>query len=230
MKLSELNSFIEEQSELGNDMKRVYGIEVDMYVAKIPQQLEEIGFIAKINEDGDDLDDDLIDVLSHYHKTSKGKVKVILEIPFDFELNAKSVLHNMHLLKFDAALMLPNDERINEESAWMVFADKNIEYLDALFELTMVAKQVYPLNSYIQYLQMIENNYQPQSITEDEYINARYVEGIDIELMDKMKDKLRDAIYEKFGGQQEFKIYAHSLNAALRQHIVNKMDAAKNAE
>ncbi|MFS1429235.1 hypothetical protein LMH73_019315 [Vibrio splendidus] len=230
MKLSELNAFLEEQSSQGTEIRKIYGVEVDAYVAKIPAQLDEIGFVAKANEDEDDLDDDLIDVLSHYYKSTKGTLKIILEIPFDFELDAKSVIHNMHLLKFDTALMLPKDERIKSEDAWMKFADQNIEYLNGLFDLTMVSKQVLPLNSYVQYLQMIENGYAPETITNDEYINSRYVEGVDIELMDKMKDKLRVAIYDKFGGEAEFRVYSHSLNAALRQHIINKMDAAQKGE
>ncbi len=220
MKLTELHEFIAKQKENGQPVTEVYGVEVDDYVHEIPEGLTEIGLIAKMNEEGDDLDDDLADVMTRYYKDAN--LRVILEIPFRLEHEVDEIVTNMQLLNYDVAILLPEGEKMHDEEAWNSFYRVSKEYLECLFKNPKVKNQIYPVTSYFQYLIMEFNNYIPETLATDNYINSRYVEGVNIELMDKMKDKLRVDIHKQLEPMGGFDSYARSLNVAMAKVIANK--------
>ncbi|MBE4779743.1 hypothetical protein J8A87_21585 [Vibrio parahaemolyticus] len=222
MKLSELHEYIAEQKEEGNPVTHIYGIEVDDYVHEIPEGVVEIGLLAKMNEDGDDLDDDLADVITRYYKDAK--LKVILEVPFGLEHDVNELVTNMQLLNYDISILLPGSDKMNDPEAWDEFYELNREYLECLFLNPKVKNQIYPVSSYFQYLLMECNNHIPETMATDDYINARFVEGVNVELMDKMKDKLREDINEQFEPFGGLETYARTLNVALAKLIANKAE------
>ncbi|EQM48083.1 hypothetical protein D051_0064 [Vibrio parahaemolyticus VPCR-2010] len=222
MKLSELHEYIAKQKEECNPLTHVYGIEVDDYVHEIPEGVVEIGLLAKMNEDGDDLDDDLADVITRYYKDAK--LKVILEVPFGLEHDVNELVTNMQLLNYDISILLPGSDKMNDPEAWDEFYELNKEYLECLFQNPKVKNQIYPVSSYFQYLLMECNNHVPETMATDNYINARFVEGVNIELMDKMKDKLRKDINEQFEPFGGLETYARTLNVALAKVIASKAE------
>ncbi|MGD1524401.1 hypothetical protein [Vibrio owensii] len=212
MKITELL-----QMEDNQRPSRVFGVECDDFLDVPLHGISEIGLL--VEQEGDSLSFDVLDTAITISEVEG--VQVILEVPFDCQIEPEEMILNAMNSGCDVSLLPPED---CTEELWDQFADRMIAYYNAWIEQARNDKMVYPVSGYLQYLMMQENGYMPDSIATDEYMKEQFVDGVDVEIMDKAKDRLREVIYESFGGYEGFKQYVNSLNVAVAKTIIKEAE------
>lgn len=205
------------EMEEGQRPSRVFGVKCDDFLDVPLRGVNEIGLIVEC--EGEAVSFDVLDTAITL--TESEGVKVILEVPFDCDIDPEDMIISAMNSGCDVSL-LPPAECTSE--SWDAFADKMIAYYNAWFSQTRNEKMVYPVAGYLQYLMAQENGYTPETIATDEYMKEHFVDGVDVEIMDRAKDKLREVIYESFGGREGFKQYLNSLNLAVAKKIVEDVN------
>lgn len=193
---------------------RIYGVECDDYLDVPLVGVQEIGLLVEV--EGTTIAFDVLDTAIAL--SEEGDCKVLLEVPFEANIASKEVIISAMNTGCDVSLLPPSE---STEENWDKFADKMVDYCKAWFAQSRNERMVYPVAGYLQYLIMAENGYVPDSIATDSYMKENYVDDIEIRIMDKAKDKLRETIFDCFGGHDEFKTYVSSLNVAVAQNLVS---------
>ncbi|WP_137297120.1 hypothetical protein [Psychromonas sp. SP041] len=200
----------EELLGLIGNINSIYDVDITKEVIEIRHGMYEIGIRSKIDQGSVDLD--LFDAMISYISSN---TKVILEVDFKHDFVATDLVIEAQSTEYDISILPP--EFTGEvppeewEEAWKLYSDKLCQYARAWLRQTNTSQQLYPVAGYVGYMVSEVFGHKPKTISEDPYIKSRFVDPIPLDIMDKIKDDLRIVIFEEFGGQDEFVIYANSL-------------------
>lgn len=200
------------KSPLVLDKNSVYGIVVDEFVVDLPYHLKEIGLIASTNADGT-LSFDVLDVALSC--VAQG-IDVLLEVPFGFNMPAQDVFYTAMSAGIAISLLPPKNGN-NED--YLAYSETILAYAQLWLTQPNVAKMIYPISGFFQYMIGEVFGFKTPSITTDPYIQEYFVDDFSIDIMDEIKDKLRAKVYETHGGKEGFEKLAHTIAYSLADKI-----------
>lgn len=206
-------------SELINlETKPLYahGIIIDDAPDSFALNLKEIGIIANLENGG--LSFDVIDTCIGYIANN---IKVVLELPFESNYPADSLVIEAMSTQFDISVLPPytNDR---DSKSWEEYKNKLLEYTKAWLSQPNNRQMVYPISGFLGYMVGEVFGYMPDQISTDPYIKSVFVDNIPLEIMDSIKDEIRVVIYDAFDGKEGFEQYAHSLASGVLESYPRK--------
>lgn len=213
MKISELNKEI----KLGKEVTCAYGIIVDELTSDVFTSIREIGIVAELEEGENTLSLDVIDTVLSYVAVNS---KVILEIPFSLPIPPIDIIILSLNCGIDISVIAPGKDASDEE--WEQYQKTLCEYTSLWMSKKNSKNMVYPSSGFLQYMISEVFGFQPDTISSESYMVEHFVDQFPLDKMDKIKDELRVIIHNHFGGQHEFKVFAHSLAKAVATNISSK--------
>lgn len=202
--------------------KAYYGVNVDAFTASKVDGAEVIGFVAKMDQDNPkQFSFDVMDMMIQYRQA---KIKVMLEVPFDFSMVPADVMVVANSI--GAGLIItPPVEKTAEN--WQAWSDQVARYAKALMATSNFEKEVLPVTSYAQYMAMQVMGYTPASLTDDPMMHHYFEKGMDHPTMDALKADLADIIHEAHGGEAEFEVMVHSTLSAMKSTLDEKIESIR---
>lgn len=197
------------------DLSSAYGVFVDDFIVDIPYHFKEIGLVAEKDDSGS-LSEDLIDVALALRTNG---VEVLLEIPFGFDMPARDIAIICSNAELSISVLPPI---IGDDESYEKYAETLCEYTSIWLAQSNAQKMLYPSISYFQYMINEVMGYLTPEISTDEYIINNFVNPVPVKDMDKIKDKLRETIYQSTGGVKGFETFAHSLGITLSNDLTEK--------
>ncbi len=202
------------------DLKSAYSITINEEstnpdFSTPPQNLEEIGFVFKIDEDGM-LDESLMDILISYRLTN---LPVVIEVPVDLitsgKLEVKYLIQLSNNVDFSIALLPPGSNLVSTKDVSMAQYKEIIgNVVDEMLARPNFDKFIYPVSNFFEYL-MLENILGKEKLTdfrpENKYVIENYSSVISKEDSDDFKALIRSKLYDFYGGEHEFKIVASTM-------------------
>ncbi len=213
MKLSDLTS----GSHAG--VTSVYGVVVDEPSFVPPEGLKEIGVLVPLDSEGIDE----IDVAISY---SMAGVKTILEVPAEKkDVDAPYMVSTAANIGVSLSVLPPAGP--DGFDAWV---ERVCDFARAYLKSGIYAKELLPVTSFMEYM-FVEvfadtSEYAPK----DPYVIDRFVKTMTLEQSDQMKAKLREVIYDHFGGADAFKSFAHAMASRLHVHIEEGVKKFKESQ
>lgn len=205
--------------EENKNLKNAYSINLDENSSKTeyatpPDNLEEIGFIFKIDEDGM-MDEALMDIVISYRLTN---LPILMEVPTQLiasgKLEVKYLIQLANNVDFSIAL-LPSGHDLVEED---ISADKYKEILMLFLEEMLLRpnfdKQIYPISNFFEYLmleQVIGEEKLKNFVPEFGYIQKNFVKIMTKENSDDFKSEIRKKLYEFYDGKENFELMATTM-------------------
>ncbi len=225
MKLSQVKSFLEEKEKEKEEVDLLMGIEVDEYLTPNLDNIKTVTFIG--NHEEDDEEELSLDTLDVLIAASKGKMnEVILEIPYGNKFSSEEHVSQSYTIGYSLAILPPKGDLALDEKAWEEYTCSLEDYTKEWFKIENNSQFVYPISSYLQYMILDHYGNAPKTLATDPFIISRFVDGVDVEVMDKMKLRLKEAILTQFGGQEGFDKYLPTLLTAIKKGIAEKIEAA----
>lgn len=203
MLLSELN-------KLSPDTANVHGIVVDKYSPQVLAHIKNIGIILKADAE-QSFDEDTLDVIIAYHNQGK---QVLIEVPHDVGIGSEVVMSVASAIGINVSLLFPTDTFDAEQTG------KYLESVSSYFDYWMGVKnntiQVTPIIDYYSYIIEDHLGKEHHSMTEDDYIQEKYVDNINPVFLENVKTLIKNKVYDHFGSKAEFERFAfHTLGLAL---------------
>lgn len=221
-------------NEKNNKLENAYGVTLDAESTQCdysspPENLKEIGFIMKVDNDGL-MDESLMDVVISYRLTN---MDVLLEVPSELlieeKLDPKYLLQLSMNVDFAVAILPP------ENGDFETYDKIILLVLNEILEKPNYDKFVYPISNFLEYL-MLEQVLSPEQLVgfrpEQRYVIDNFSSKIPKEISDRFKQVMRDRLYEFYGSKENFEIVAKTmLESALeksesfyRSHIESQMN------
>lgn len=197
------------------DKNEAYGISVDEFVVQLPYHFKEIGLIATKEEDGT-LSFDLLDVALAFIANG---VEVVLEVPFGFDMPEKDVLIIALNCGMAVSVMAPSTKNANDYSR---YSKTLCKYTELWLKQPNATKMLYPSSGYLQYMVNEVFNFKTPEISRDKYIIDHFVTNMNLDTMDKVKDELRETIFNVFEGKDGFETFVHSLASSLSSTLISE--------
>lgn len=213
MNISKLTQDQKDGVDIG---KAVYGVIIDKLVDDTLNDIEEIGIIASLEDDGTSLSLDVLDTVLSYVAVG---VNVILEVPYDLAIPEQDITILALNCGIDISILSPESK---DKAEWDKYVDVLSTYTTLWLNQKNSKKMVYPVSGFLQYMIGEVFSYKPDFISNDPYLISNFVDKFDLETMDSTKEKLRVVIYESFGSKDKFEVFAHSLASALAKNIVSE--------
>lgn len=205
--------------------RRFYGVVCDGGMSHDTLNVEggiyEISFVAQTSpENAQELDLDFIDtVLSYVHIAQQ----VIIEIPFDLELSAVSLLTMANNFQTSISLLPPTSTGENKtpsEEQWEMYSAQLCAYAKAWIEKPNCTIAVLPVVGYFQYLiQNAVSDFTPDGMSEDPYMQESFVQSMSVQRSDWLKVRLQAAIYEAFGGEEKLRSFAAEVCLGMQKRL-----------
>ncbi len=200
-------------------LKKVYSVElsnesnsVDISTPLI--QIEEIGFILKINETGM-LDENLMDVVINYQLAN---VSILMEVPSQLIskglLDVKYLLQLANNLSFSIILLPPNNKIVNNELSFEEYKNVVIKVLDQMLNTPNFDKFVYPASVFFEYLmleQVLEKDIINSVMSENDYVKNNLSNNLSVDEKEDLKEVIRQKLYHFYGGEKEFNLIAKTM-------------------
>ena len=230
-----LNSLLgKTPEELAEFHGRFYGVRCDegfsTQVLSLPNGIEEISFLAELDEDPQvGLSMDFIDTVLAYVPIAK---HVIIEVPFDMEFPAETAVAMANNFGTNLSVLPPimSDDGAVPDALWDQYSARLEEYAKAWLSKPNCSIEVLPVVGYFQYLvQQAVSNFEPKEMSSNPYMQGVYVKRIPPAQSDQLKARLKDVIYEAFGGEKAFRQFAHTVCAGVRTRLVSDVEAAQQA-
>lgn len=218
-------SYSFEKSTLSELFKResvencLFSVEVDCFNAKRLEDVRKISFLAALDESGV-FSFDVIDTAIQYRQI---QAEVFIEIPYLFEYPAKDAVSLANSARVNLLLTPPPPGSPKDQ--WEIWSNLVLEYADAMLNVRAFSKELLPVTSYVQYMTMNVLGYQPEGLTDDPLMKHFFEDGMDIEVMDDLKDKLAQKIIDFHGGDDEFEKLVHGTLAALYDKVDERSHA-----
>ena len=179
-----------------------------------PQNIEEIGFIFKIDEDGM-LDESLMDIVISYRLTN---LPVVMEVPIDLittgKLEIKYLIQLANNIDFSIALLPPGNSMVETEISMEQYKEIISKVVDEMLLRPNFDKFIYPVSNFFEYL-MLENILGKDKLTdfrpENKYVIQNYASVMSKEDSDSFKNLIRQKLYDFYGGEQQFKLVASTM-------------------
>lgn len=216
-----LNESISSLPDLDVSVTKAYGVKIDGYTSDTNPNLKEIGILAAFDEDdAENLSLDVIDCILSY---STFDASVILEVSEEINLEPSSLVIMAGTTRFDLSILpsksLAQDLSDSNQKDADNYVEKLISYCRPWMSNPSSVTSIYPFVGYFSYLVASELGHKPESITTDDYMDVRFVQAISPSVMDYIKEKLTQFIYDEMGGEEEFRKYAHTLGAVLYKRV-----------
>lgn len=214
MKLSELLSSTVESGE-------VYGVDVDIDNITPPAWLKSVGLIYK--ENNGEIDETLIDTIISYALSG---VDVTLEVPAGSEVpDAKYLVSVAANAGFSVSLLLPEND---DDSSWAAYSERLKSFTKAMLDHKTFGKYVNPISGFIEYLYIESWGVQPSKTKPiNEYISKSFASRISQERENEIKQAMRDAVYDYFGGKDGFDLVAAGMLKAIGSNVSNMLKSMK---
>jgi len=189
-----------------------------------PENLKEIGFVLKIDEEGM-MDEALLDVVISYRLTN---LPVLIEVPTQLiskgSIEVKYLMQLANNVDFSIALLPPGHPLVGDEISINEYKDVILKMLDELLNKPNFDKFIYPISNFFEYL-MLEQilgkeklvNFKP----EDEYIKDNFLNVMTTQDSNLFKDAIRGRLYDFYGGEQEFNLVAKTIIGSVYEKSVS---------
>lgn len=201
------------------NLKKAYSVELGnesnhIDISTPLSQIEEIGFIFKINENGM-LDENLMDVVINYQLAN---VSILMEIPSQLIsqglLDVKYLLQLANNLNSSIILLPPNHKFVNNALTFEEYKSVVIKVLDQILSTPNFDKFVYPTSSFFEYLmleQVLAKDVINSVIAENDYIKNNLSNDFSVDEKENLKEVVRQKLYHFYGGEKEFKLIAKTM-------------------
>lgn len=187
----------------------IYGVVVDTESFTPPEGLSLISL--QYADKAGDIDEILMDVIISYGLAG---VEVVLEIPPETpQIDARYMMSVAANAGFSIALLPPLAGAGRDICD--AFEQKLGAFADAYFQQANFAKSVVPVGNFLEYMFVELMRPGAPFVPRDPYILARYVNVMDPEYVDHMKQFLRQKFYDILGGKAQFDAFAWGLMRAI---------------
>lgn len=179
-----------------------------------PQNLEEIGFVFKVDEDGM-LDESLMDIVISYRLTN---LPVVMEVPVDLittgKLEVKYLIQLANNVDFSIALLPPGSNLVAKDISMVQYKEIISNVVDEMLSRPNFDKFIYPVSNFFEYL-MLENILGKEKLAdfrpENKYVIENYSSVMSKTDSDDFKRIIREKLYDFYGGEHEFKLVASTM-------------------
>ncbi len=205
--------------EKNKELTSVYSVEINKESTKVeysspPENLEEIGFLFVIDEDGM-MSEDLMDIVISYRLAN---LPVVIEVPSKLlsseKLDIKYLVQLANNVDFAVSLLPPNKNLDPEDCSMDEYAQIIEKMVDELLQKPNFDKFIYPISNFFEYL-MLENILSPEALKdfrpEQKYITDNFVQAMSKEDSDKFKNIIRNKLYDFYGGKENFDLIAKTM-------------------
>ncbi len=220
---SSLTHLLNNEEHLSQAEERAYfSVHVDTFSAKRVENVRQIGFIAKVDGDGQ-FDFDFMDTMIQYRQAQS---EVFLQVPYDFSMSPRDTLVFASSIEAHVLLMPPAAQA--ESSEWVKWIDKVDAYSEAMLAFESYGKELLPVTSYVQYMAMRVMGYQPPGLTDDTMMHHFYEHGMNEEAMEQIKANLEKRLSKVYEGLGGFEGFVHGTLSGLYERMDERsQDMAK---
>ena len=186
----------------------------DTEYATPPSNLEEIGFVFKVDEDGM-MDEALMDIVISYRLTN---LPVLMEVPSQLitegKVEVKYLLQLANNVDFSIALLPPGHKLVGDLVTVPQYKKIVTDLLEEMLNKPNFDKFVYPISNFFEYLMLEQilgkgklTNFRP----ENEYVQENFANIMSKEDSDEFKGAIRERLYDFYGGEAEFDLVAKTM-------------------
>lgn len=190
------------------------GVLIDGFPTQYRLDLKEIGIIAEFTESA--LSFDVIDTCFAYIAND---ISVMLELPFDVDYSPRAMFVEAMSMIIDISILPPgaySDEIVHEDDErWDVYIDKVLEYTRLWLSHPMNDQNIHPISGFFGHMVAEHFGFQSEIMSNDVYMTTTFVKGMNLVVIDKLKDRIRGLVYDHFGGEKEFGLFANSMANAI---------------
>jgi hypothetical protein len=197
----------------GESNNACFSVEVDIFSPNRLENVKKIGFLAKLDEAGQ-FDFDVMDTLIQYRQI---QAEVFIQIPHDFTMKPHDLLVLANSIDANVILMPPK-AGANAE-AWGNWHKLTLDYTAAMLGFNSFSKELLPVSSYVQYMAMNVVGYQPKTLTDDPMMKHFFEDGMNIAVMDELKDQIHTMVLEAHGGKEGFESFVHGTLLSLYERV-----------
>ena len=197
----------------GESNNACFSVEVDVFSPNRLENVKQIGFLAKLDETGK-FDFDVMDTLIQYRQI---QAEVFIQIPHDFTMKPHDLLVLANSIDASVILMPPKADAGAE--SWNEWHKLTLEYTDAMLSFHSFSKELLPVTSYVQYMAMNVAGYQPKTLTDDPMMKHFFEDGMNIPVMDQLKEQIHQRILDAHGGKDGFESFVHGTLSGLYERV-----------
>jgi hypothetical protein len=205
--------------EENKNLKSAYSITLNDESSSVeystpPLNLEEIGFIFRVNEEGE-IEENLLDVIINCGlKNLPTLVEVPSQLISEEKVSVKYLIQMASNIGFFLAFLPPGHEEVGNLITISQYKDVVMQVTEEMLKRPNFDKFVYPVSNYFEYL-MLEQilgkdklvNFRPES----EYIKDNFSNLMTSKDSDDFKLSIRNRLYDFYGGENEFNLVAQTI-------------------
>ncbi len=205
--------------EKNKELTSVYSVEINKDSTKAeysspPENLEEIGFLFAIDEDGM-MNEDLMDIVISYRLAN---MPVVIEVPakliHEEKLDIKYLIQLANNVDFAISILPPNKQVDAEDCSIEDYGVIIGKIVDELLQKPNFDKFIYPVSNFFEYL-MLENILPSEALKdfrpEQKYITDKFVQFMSKEDSDNFKNIIRNKLYDFYGGKENFDLISRTM-------------------
>lgn len=185
------------------------GVEADIPDFNPPKGLKRIAFLARM--DGTSLDETLLDAL--IGSTMAG-VDTIIEVPAGAEIDPSFLMTLAANLNASVSL-LPPERNGDDEAAWRMALESwyssNEAFARVLLASESFGRYLHPVSSFLEFMFAEVLHSIDAMKPNDPYVVARFADAVDQASIDELKNRLRAAIHDAAGGEENFRSLAQAV-------------------
>jgi len=198
--------------EENKNLKTAYSIELNEESSNTefstpPENLEEIGFIFKIDEDGM-MAEDLMDLVISYRLTN---LPILIEVPTNLiaeeKVEMKYLIQLANNVDFSIALLPSDHDLVDKSMSIEKYKEILLSFVDEILNRPNFDKQIYPISNFFEYLmleQVLGEEQLKDFAPEFGYIQTNFAKVITKENSDDFKDAIRKKLYNFYGSKEDF--------------------------
>ena len=200
----------------GESNNACFSVEVDTFSPNRLENVKKIGFVARLDETGK-FDFDVMDTLIQYRQI---QAEVFIQVPHDFTMKPHDLLVLANSIDASVILMPPKADADIE--SWNKWQKLTVEYTAAMLGFHSFSKELLPVTSYVQYMAMSVAGYQPKTLTDDPMMKHFFEDGMNIPVMDELKEQIHTRIVDAHGGIEGFESFVHGTLTGLYESLVER--------
>lgn len=197
----------------GESNNACFSVSVDAFSPNRLENVKKIGFIAKLDETGK-FDFDVMDTLIQYRQI---QAEVFIQVPHDFTMKPHDLLVLANSIDANVILMPPLAGA--SEESWNEWHELTVSYAKAMLSFHSFSKELLPVTSYVQYMAMNVAGYQPKTLTDDPMMKHFFEDGMNVTVMDALKEQVHALILEAHGDKEGFESFVHGTLLGLYERL-----------
>lgn len=205
--------------ESNKNVKEVYSVELNEESSKPeyaspPENLEEIGFVFKVDNDNM-MEENLMDVVISYRLTN---LPVVMEVPTQLftqkGVEVKYLIQLANNVDFAISLLPPGHPLVKDEVSNEEYKKIVLEFLDEMLSRPNFDRFIYPISNYFEYL-MLETilgegqlkDFRP----ENKYIVNNFSTVLTENESNDFKLSIKEKLYDFYDGKENFDLMAQKI-------------------